>query len=91
MAKSVLGTTIALDYPLWACDFDARDENRLVVGGGGGPGRHGVSNKIVRVVHHHPLPSLALLPPPSSHLRSHRSLLPVSGEAGCETPRSACC
>lgn len=48
MAQAVLpGAKITLSYPLYACDFDPQDANRLVVGGGGGPGRSGVGNKIV--------------------------------------------
>lgn len=38
---------VTLSYPLYACDFDPHDANRLVVGGGGGAGRSGVGNKIV--------------------------------------------
>ncbi|PKS10209.1 hypothetical protein jhhlp_001959 [Lomentospora prolificans] len=37
---------LTLSYPLYACDFDPQDPTRLVVGGGGGPGRSGVGNKI---------------------------------------------
>lgn len=37
---------ITLDYPLYACDFDPQDPNRLFVGGGGGSSRTGVNNKI---------------------------------------------
>ncbi|KAK0722403.1 hypothetical protein B0T26DRAFT_749809 [Lasiosphaeria miniovina] len=37
---------IRLEYPLYSLDFDPQDANRIVVGGGGGPGRSGVSNKI---------------------------------------------
>ncbi|PNY23249.1 Uncharacterized protein TCAP_06791 [Tolypocladium capitatum] len=42
-------SSIELDYPLYALDFDPEDANRLVVGGGGGAGRSGVGNKIVRL------------------------------------------
>ncbi|EFX00308.1 hypothetical protein CMQ_7310 [Grosmannia clavigera kw1407] len=35
-----------LTYPLYACDFDAQDAGRLVVGGGGGSSRTGVGNCI---------------------------------------------
>jgi hypothetical protein len=38
---------ITLSYPLYACDFDYSDPNRLVVGGGGGATKSGVGNKIV--------------------------------------------
>lgn len=37
---------ITLSYPLYACDFDPQDQNRLIVGGGGGAGRSGVGNRI---------------------------------------------
>lgn len=39
-----------LSYPLYACDFDSKDATILVVGGGGGAGRSGVGNKIVRLL-----------------------------------------
>lgn len=39
---------ITLTYPLYACDFDPNNANHLIVGGGGGAGRSGVGNKIVR-------------------------------------------
>jgi hypothetical protein len=48
-----------LNYPLYACDFDPQDPSRLVVGGGGGPGRSGVGNKIVSSPSN--LPSLTLV------------------------------
>ncbi|KAK9419265.1 hypothetical protein SUNI508_01242 [Seiridium unicorne] len=47
MVKRVLPSAkITLSCPLWACDFDPHDANQLVVGGGGGAGRHGVGNKL---------------------------------------------
>ncbi|KAK5664202.1 hypothetical protein OQA88_418 [Cercophora sp. LCS_1] len=46
MAPNIPTASLHLSYPLYACDFDPQDANRLVVGGGGGPGRSGVSNKI---------------------------------------------
>ncbi|KAK8007659.1 hypothetical protein PG989_001649 [Apiospora arundinis] len=46
MAKTIPSATITLSYPLWACDFDPHHADQLIVGGGGGPGRHGVSNKL---------------------------------------------
>ncbi|KAK3357415.1 hypothetical protein B0T25DRAFT_539098 [Lasiosphaeria hispida] len=46
---SIPSATLHLSYPLYACDFDPQDANRLVLGGGGGPGRSGVSNKISAV------------------------------------------
>lgn len=33
-------------YSLYSLDFDPEDANRLIVAGGGGPGNHGVGNKI---------------------------------------------
>lgn len=47
-APPFLAASIELDYPLYALDFDSHDANRIVVGGGGGAGRSGVGNKIVR-------------------------------------------
>jgi hypothetical protein len=47
MAPPFPAAGIELDYPLYAVDFDPEDANRLVVGGGGGANRSGVSNKIV--------------------------------------------
>jgi hypothetical protein len=57
MVTTLPSAKITLSCPLWACDFDPHDANQLVVGGGGGAGRHGVGNKIVRVI------ILALLSP----------------------------
>ncbi|ATY60999.1 guanine nucleotide exchange factor [Cordyceps militaris] len=34
------------DYPLFAVDFDPEDDSRIVAGGGGGPNRSGVPNKL---------------------------------------------
>lgn len=48
MAPLILSAKVTLSYPLCACDFDPVDSTRLVVGGGGGAGRSGVGNKIVR-------------------------------------------
>lgn len=48
MALPFPQANIKLDYPLYAVSFDPQDANRLVVGGGGGAGRSGVANKIVR-------------------------------------------
>ena len=47
MAPHIPESKIALSYPLYACDFDPQDSNKLIVGGGGGAGRSGVGNKIV--------------------------------------------
>ena len=45
MAPQIQSAKITLTYPLYVSDWI--DENRLVVGGGGGSGRNGVGNKIV--------------------------------------------
>ncbi|KAI0528110.1 hypothetical protein F5B22DRAFT_20532 [Xylaria bambusicola] len=41
---TIPSASIQLPYPLYCCDFV--DPDRLVVAGGGGPGRNGVGNKI---------------------------------------------
>lgn len=46
MAPPFPESKITLDYPLYGCDFDPQDPNRLFVGGGGGASRTGVGNKI---------------------------------------------
>ncbi|KAF4992954.1 hypothetical protein FGRMN_6822 [Fusarium graminum] len=46
MAPPFPRSSIELDYPLFAVDFDPEDSTRLVVGGGGGGNRAGVGNKI---------------------------------------------
>ncbi|CAJ0553516.1 Ff.00g120280.m01.CDS01 [Fusarium sp. VM40] len=46
MAPPFPRSSIELDYPLYAVDFDPEDSTRVVVGGGGGAGRSGVGNKI---------------------------------------------
>ncbi|KAI1861362.1 uncharacterized protein JN550_010892 [Neoarthrinium moseri] len=46
VVRTLPNAKITLSYPLWACDFDPHDANQLVVGGGGGAGRHGVGNKM---------------------------------------------
>ncbi|KAK3937254.1 hypothetical protein QBC46DRAFT_393125 [Diplogelasinospora grovesii] len=46
MAPTIPSTELKLSYPLYACDFDPQDANKLIVGGGGGAGRSGVGNKI---------------------------------------------
>lgn len=43
----ILTSKTELSYPLYVCDFDAQDSSRLLVGGGGGSSRTGVSNSIV--------------------------------------------
>lgn len=47
MAPSITFEKITLTYPIFCAAF--ADEDRLLVGGGGGEGRSGVGNKIVRV------------------------------------------
>ena len=37
-----------LPYPIYAADFDPYGRGYLVVGGGGGEGRSGIPNQIVR-------------------------------------------
>ncbi|KAI0392314.1 hypothetical protein F5Y17DRAFT_436962 [Xylariaceae sp. FL0594] len=45
MVKRIIpSASTQLSYPLYCCDF--ADPNRLIVAGGGGPGRNGVGNKI---------------------------------------------
>jgi len=46
MAPQIQTASQNLSYPLYACDFDPLDANRLIVGGGGGATKSGVSNKI---------------------------------------------
>jgi len=46
MAPSITSEKITLTCPIFAADF--LDADRLVVAGGGGEGRSGVGNKIVR-------------------------------------------
>lgn len=46
MPSSPTSEKITLTYPLFCADF--LDADRLVVGGGGGEGRSGVGNRIVR-------------------------------------------
>lgn len=47
MAPTVHSAKLTLSCPLFAADFDPRNNGRLLVGGGGGEGRSGVGNKIV--------------------------------------------
>lgn len=47
MAPHIHTAKLTLSCPLFAADFDPRDNGRLLVGGGGGEGRSGVGNKIV--------------------------------------------
>ncbi|CAI7580169.1 unnamed protein product [Penicillium discolor] len=46
MAPTVHSAKLTLSCPLFAADFDPRNNGRLLVGGGGGEGRSGVGNKI---------------------------------------------
>ncbi|KAJ4304396.1 hypothetical protein N0V88_002009 [Collariella sp. IMI 366227] len=46
MAPAIPSAEVRLSYPLYALDFDPQDENRLIVGGGGGAARSGVGNKV---------------------------------------------
>ncbi|OQE31532.1 hypothetical protein PENSTE_c001G03851 [Penicillium steckii] len=46
MAPTIYAAKLTLSCPLFAADFDPRDNGRLFVGGGGGEGRSGVGNKI---------------------------------------------
>ena len=48
MAPPVASAKASLSYPLYAADFDPHNYGFLLVGGGGGEGRSGVGNKIVR-------------------------------------------
>lgn len=50
MAPSIPFAKITLSYPLYGADFDPKNANFLLVGGGGGEGRSGVGNKIVRLL-----------------------------------------
>jgi len=47
MAPTIHSAKLTLSCPLFAADFDPRNNGRLLVGGGGGEGRSGVGNKIV--------------------------------------------
>ncbi len=49
MAPSIPSGKTTLSYPIFAADFDPLDDRLLLVGGGGGEGRSGVSNKLVRM------------------------------------------
>ncbi len=49
MPATIYTAKSTLSYPLYCADFDPNDSNFLIVGGGGGEGRSGVGNKIVRL------------------------------------------
>ncbi|KAJ5757011.1 uncharacterized protein N7511_007193 [Penicillium nucicola] len=46
MAPTIHSAKLTLSCPLFAADFDPRNNGLLLVGGGGGEGRSGVGNKI---------------------------------------------
>jgi glycyl-tRNA synthetase len=46
MAPTIHSAKLTLSCPLFAADFDPRNNGLLLVGGGGGEGRSGVDNKI---------------------------------------------
>ena len=48
MAPPVASAKITLSYPLFASDFDPQNSSFVLVGGGGGEGRTGVGNKLVK-------------------------------------------
>lgn len=48
MVPPIATAKTCLTYPLYAADFDPNSNSFLLVGGGGGEGRSGVGNKIVR-------------------------------------------
>lgn len=50
MSPPAASAKITLTYPLYAADFDPQNSDFLLVGGGGGEGRSGVGNKIVRTL-----------------------------------------
>jgi hypothetical protein len=47
MAPQVARSSTTLTCPLYACSFDPKDADQLIVGGGGGAGSFGIGNKIV--------------------------------------------
>lgn len=47
MAPNIPSAKLTLSCPIFAADFDPRNNGFLLVGGGGGEGRSGVGNKIV--------------------------------------------
>ena len=49
MAPIPPSASLNLEYPIYTSDFDPNDSTHLFVGGGGGAGRSGVKNKIVRL------------------------------------------
>mgnify|MGYP003740344845 CR=1 FL=1 len=51
MAPDIPSAKLTLSCPLFAADFDPRNDGFLLVGGGGGEGRSGVGNKIASLPH----------------------------------------
>lgn len=49
MAPSIPSSKLTLSCPLFAADFDPRNNDFLLVGGGGGEGRSGVGNQIASI------------------------------------------
>ena len=47
MVPVIPSAKLTVSYPLFAADFNPRNSDYLVVGGGGGEGRSGVGNRIV--------------------------------------------
>ncbi|POS87165.1 hypothetical protein EPUL_003183, partial [Erysiphe pulchra] len=50
MAPKIVASKALVSVPLYTCDFDPLEPSRLIVGGGGGANKSGVSNKIVSIV-----------------------------------------
>ena len=50
MTSKIAFSKATLSYPLYAAEFDPYNRGYLVVGGGGGPSRSGVGNKLVRTI-----------------------------------------
>jgi glycyl-tRNA synthetase len=49
MAPHIRSSKLTLGCPLFAADFDPRNNDFLLVGGGGGEGRSGVGNQIASI------------------------------------------
>lgn len=49
MAPVIPSAKLTVSYPLFAADFNPRNSDYLVVGGGGGEGRSGVGNRLVSI------------------------------------------
>lgn len=61
MSPPFAAAKITLGYPLCASDFDPKNSDFLLVGGGGGEGRSGVGNKIVNHALSRPLHRYVLI------------------------------